>query len=751
MTARRVNALDGAWSFGPLEPGADPGAVPDELLGTAIVPHVVAELSWRDWDPASWERDWLYRKRFAGAGEPGRRYFLRFAGVLTTTRPILNGRPLEPHGGGYLPFDREVTGLLAARNVLDVVVDGRFDADVPPNSDRPSDVVDFWQPAGLHREVALVARPADHVRDVFAKPVRVLDDARRGLVVRCELDLVDGGPAQLRAQLRDADRPVAEAEREVDLGPGRGTAELVLDGLSGVRLWDPDSPHLYDVVVTLRRAGRVVDEHQVRTGFREVRFDRDGFRLNGERLRLFGVNRHQLFPFAGAAMPARVQRRDAEILRRELNCTMVRCSHYPPHEAFLDACDELGLLVWDEPPGWQHLGSGRWLERAHRDVHDMIVRDRNHPSVVLWAARLNETPGDAEFYGRTERLAKSLDDSRPTTGAILGADHATTDFQHDVFGYNDYSASTGPDGLPQPEPEPPRRDLPYLISEAVGTLSGPARFYRRTDPQAVQQGQALAHARVHDLAGADPAYAGVLAWAGFDYPSGHGNIDRGVKWPGVVDLFRVPKPGAAMYRAQVDPRRRPVIEPSFHWDLTGPSPVRELGEAAIWSNVDRLELFVGGEPFGALTAARERYPNLPYPPFLADFGAVRGIPELRVDGYLDDRMVLTRRFSADRSADRLVLRPDDRELVAGGADATRVEIRVVDRYGADRPHTAGDVELDLTGPAELVGPARFPLAETGGVGAVWLRSARSGTGRVRLRALHPSAGEARTELTVTAS
>lgn len=750
MTARRVNALDGAWSFGPLEPGTEPDAVPDELLGTAIVPHVVAELPWRDWDPASWERDWLYRKRFAGPGEAGRRYFLRFSGALTTTRPILNGRPLEAHAGGYLPFEREVTGLLTVRNVLDVVVDGRFDADVPPNSDRPSNVVDFWQPAGLHREVSLLSRPADHVRDVFAKPVRVLDDARRGLVVRCEVDLVDGGAA-LRAELRRGDRPVAAAEREVDLQPGRGSVELVVDGLGDVRLWEPDAPHLYDVVVTLRRAGRVVDEHRVRTGFREVRFDRDGFRLNGERLRLFGVNRHQLFPFAGAAMPARVQRRDAEILRRELNCTMVRCSHYPPHEAFLDACDELGLLVWDEPPGWQHLGSGRWLERAYRDVHDMIVRDRNHPSVVLWAARLNETPGDAEFYTRTERLAKSLDDSRPTTGAILGADHATTDFQHDVFGYNDYSVSTGPDGLPQPEPEPPRRDFPYLISEAVGTLSGPARFYRRTDPQAVQQGQALAHARVHDLAGGDPAYAGVLTWAGFDYPSGHGNIDRGVKWPGVVDLFRVPKPGAAIYRAQVDPHRRPVIEPSFHWDLTGPSPVQDLGEAAIWSNLDRLELFVGGEPFGALTAARDRYPNLPHPPFLTDFGAVRGTPELRVDGYLGDRKVLTRLFSADRSADRLVLRPDDRMLVAGGADATRVEIRVVDRHGADRPYTAGDVELDLDGPAELVGPARFPLAETGGVGAVWLRSARTGTGRVRLRALHPSAGAARADLTVTAS
>ncbi|WP_243789053.1 hypothetical protein [Saccharopolyspora gloriosae] len=99
----------------------------------------------------------------------------------------------------------------------------------------------------------------------------------------------------------------------------------------------------------------------------------------------------------------------------------------------------------------------------------------------------------------------------------------------------------------------------------------------------------------------------------------------------------------------------------------------------------------------------------------------------------------------------LALRPDDRVLAAGGGDATRVEIRVVDRHGADRPYTAGDVTLELDGPAELVGPHRFPLAETGGVGAVWLRSARTGAGRVRLRARHPSAGAAQAELTVLAA
>jgi beta-galactosidase len=143
-------------------------------------------------------------------------------------------------------------------------------------------------------------------------------------------------------------------------------------------------------------------------------------------------------------------------------------------------------------------------------------------------------------------LAKELDDSRQTAGAIVGGDYATDDFQQDVFAYNDYDSETTPEGTRQPTLKPPRTEWPFLVSEAVGTLSGPATFYRRIDPVADQQGQAVAHGLVHDQAAADPRYCGVLGWAGFDYPSGNGNQFQGVKYPGVIDEFRVPKLGAAI-------------------------------------------------------------------------------------------------------------------------------------------------------------------------------------------------------------
>ena len=144
---------------------------------------------------------------------------------------------------------------------------------------------------------------------------------------------------------------------------------LSLTGLGPITLWSTDNPKLYTVQATLAFPG--VGSHVLsrRIGFREASFRPDGFYLNGQRLQLFGLNRHQLYPYAGMAMPARVQRRDAEILKKELNCNMVRCSHYPQSPHFLDACDELGLLVWEEAPGWHHVNaSPGWQDLVVQNV-----------------------------------------------------------------------------------------------------------------------------------------------------------------------------------------------------------------------------------------------------------------------------------------------------------------------------------------------------------------------------------------------
>ncbi len=740
------------WLFGPASAGSSLPGFDDSALAPVTLPHTVAPLSWQNWDPSAWERLWVYRKHFvAPPGTDGMRVFLDFAAAMTRATVTLNGVEVADHLGGYLPFSAEITGQLRPDgNVLAVRLDPAFNLNVPPDRPTPqaSTSVDYWQPGGIYRDVRLRVVPQVFLADVFAKPVNVLDAAARQVVVEATVDaaVVPEGPAQVAVELLDDARVIASARvPAVITKAGQATVTATLDGLGDITLWDMDHPKLYHVVATLLVNGRPRHDYRVRTGFREATFLLDGFYLNGRQVKLFGLNRHQFFPFAGGAMPARVQARDAQIMRRELNCNMVRCSHYPQSEAFYDACDELGLMAWEEAPGWGYLGDDSWLALAYRDIREMIVRDRNHPSIIVWGARLNETPNNTAFYTSTNELAHSLDDSRPTAGAMAGL-RLTRDYQQDVFGEDDYSSVRDATGVKQPVLEPPVDGVgrPYLVSEAVGTLSGPAIYYRRTDPQAVQQGQATAHGRVHDIAAADERYCGLLAWSGFDYPSGSGNQYRGVKYTGVVDLFRIPKPGAAIYQAQADPRVSPVIAPAFYWDFSPASPVTSLSAAMICANLDRLEVYVGSEHFATLTPDTARYPKLDYPPSFVDFSTVDGssLPELRIDGYLGSVMVASRSLASDPSGDVLSLAADDAEIDDDGVDATRLAFRAVDRYGAPRPYVTGQVTLNLAGPAGLIGDNPFDFAATGGAGAAWIRSRPGSRGIVTVRASHPTLGSA---------
>jgi beta-galactosidase len=227
-----------------------------------------------------------------------------------------------------------------------------------------------------------------------------------------------------------------------------------------------------------------------------------------------------------------------------------------------------------------------------------------------------------------------------------------------------------------------------------------------------------------------------------------------MRTPGVIDVFRVPKPGAALYQSQVDPAVRPVIIACFWWDdATAPG-----ANSMLATNCDRLELSVNGTPWQTATPDRDGFGALRYPPAFADLSgasaaagtpAESGLPDLRIDGYVGTRLVATVRMTADTSRDRLALAVADSAIAGDGQDATAVTIRVTDAYGNHRPGTEGDVTLALSGPATLVAANPFPLAAVGGVGGGFIRSRAGLAGPVHLTARHPTLGEASVGLTVT--
>lgn len=738
-------SLDQDWLFGgKVDPDAKASQFGDGAFRKVTLPHCVTKLSWEGWDAASWQAVWLYRRHLRMAPEfANRRVFIKFGSVMLDADLCVNGTPLPTHKGGYLPFTHELTHLLkSSSNVLDLKVDSRF-LNVPPEgSPRGPHAVDYFVPGGIIRGVSIYAVPQVFISDVFAKPVDVLQPTRR-VDITCSIDgtAASSGPFHLEVKLMDGNRVVATVRREVTLATsGKTDVELSLSGLREVKLWDVGAPHLYDVITTLSADGKPVHDYRTRIGFRDAKFTVDGFFLNGKRLRLFGLNRHEIYPYVGYAMPPRVMRRDAEIIRNEFHCNIVRCSHYPQAPAFLDACDELGLMVWEEPPGWQYIGDADFQDQVVENVGDMIRRDRNHASIVIWGVRVNESADDQPLYRRTTALAKLLDDSRPDSGSMTHTNNWQTDWHEDIFAMDDYHQSD--DGTCQILP--PLPGVPYMLAETVGqrtyTVKGFDNMYRRAGDAALQYKQAIYHAQAHDRAAAYPRMCGVIAWCAFEYGSPQ-NSHKGIKNPGVADVFRVPKLGASFYQAQISPTVKPVITPNFYWDFGKTTPRGPGKNAAIFSNCERLELFVNGKAHSTLVPDRMNYPNLMYSPSFADLDLDgSGHPELRIDGYGAEHLALSRSFSSDASQDQFLLAADDTAILGDGIDATRLIFQVTDKFGAPRYLAGGDVKLELAGPGVLVGDSSFSLADSGGVGAVWVKSRPASTGRITLTATHSSMG-----------
>ncbi len=739
------------WLFGGVYvTGAEATGFPDSGFAAVTVPHTVTPLSWGGWDHTAWEKVWIYRKHFNPLAGTGQRVFIDFAGVMTSATVFLGGVQVSQHQGGYLPWSVELTpNIVSGDNVLAVVVDSTWQ-NVPPNNPKGAWSIDYLQPGGIYRDVSLRLVPAVFVSDVFAKPTNVLS-ASPSVEVQVTIDAgtVPSKPLQIDAALLDGSKVIASATGNVAVtATGPVVANLTITGFSGVSLWSPASPKLYTVRATVSGQGIRTHALRVSIGFREATFELDGFYLNGQRFEIFGLNRHQLFPYTGMAMSARLQRRDAKLLKGTLNCNMVRCSHYPQSPHFLDACDQLGLLVWQEPPGWIYMGNDATFQQlVVQNVNDMVIRDRNRPSVIVWATRLNETGNYPALYAQTRQLADSLDGSRQTTGAV---DVQSTDgWAQDVFAYDDYHTSNGNAIL-----EPPVAGVPYMVSEAVGALDG-APLYRWIDTQQTLALQAQMHAQVHNIAQSNTAYAGLLGWAGIDYASlsGGNRSWTNVKWPGVLDTFRVPKPGAAFYRSQLSPSVKPVILPVFFWDFGSSSPANGPGPGTmIATNCDRLELYVGAKHFATGTPDSQNYGSLAHPPVFVDLtvdGSSR--PDLLIRGYVANRLVATLRMSADPSRDRLGLALEDSSIQADGSDMTRFTFRALDAYGNQRPYVSGDVTLALSGPAALIGDNPFPFATYGGVGGAFVRSNPGQTGNVTITAQHATLGQATGNLTVIPS
>ena len=703
----------------------------DSKLQEIVIPHTNVPLLWHGFDEKTYELVSLYRRRFKlPTAARGKHVFVDFEGVMTASTVWINGTRLGEYKGGYTPFSFELTPHLDfdGENVLAVDVDSTERPDIPPFGYE----IDYLTFGGIYREVWLRIVPSTFIENMVVRTSNVLSSSP-GVEVVCFVQQLEPSKAALtlEAELLDGDRVIAKTSQQL---PASGAVSepvahsLRLDGLKGIGLWDLEKRNLYTARVRLQRGNEVIDGDSRRFGFREAQFTDHGFELNGKVIKLRGLDRHQTFPWVGQAMPGRVQRRDADILRNKLKCNIVRTSHYPQSRHFLDACDEMGLLVLEEIPGWQHIGDKAWQDISVDNVSRMIRRDWNHPSIILWGVRINESRDNHDFYTRTNAMAHQLDPTRQTGGIRYFQE---SEFLEDVFTMNDF-------GWPLKPPNHPR----YLNTEFVGhtyptkTIDQVERLMEHT----------IRHARVHDQLASNPQYAGGIGWCAFDYNT-HGNFGSGdrICYHGVTDIFREPKPAAGFYKSQCDPAEEIVLEPAFHW-ARGDASVG-FSKAVVCSNCDHLKFYIDDKLVADVDPDRKQFAHLKYAPFVIELKELfHKWGDLRIEGYIQGKLVATKRMSGAGVDTKFLLLPDDSELIADGADSTRVVLRVTDEFGAVRPFANDAIRLELEGPADIIGDNPFSL--NGGTGAIWIR-ARQSPGRVRLKAIHPYLGTQETEINIS--
>jgi beta-galactosidase len=474
-------------------------------------------------------------------------------------------------------------------------------------------VIDYLTYGGIYREVYLDIREQTSIEDAFIITEEACySDADKFQEVNLQV-MLHGYREEFKLKLRYYITDNDGETKYMGVVPVDGDKITAGFRVSGVEKWDIDNPVLYYMNLELFDAGHdkyiMLDEKTVRFGFRTCEFKKDGFYLNHRKIKLLGLNRHQSYPYVGYAMPKRMQQRDAEILKNELCVNAVRTSHYPQSRHFIDRCDELGLLVFTEIPGWQHIGDDEWKKIACENVREMILQYRNHPSVILWGVRINESMDDDEFYTETNRIAHELDPSRQTGGVrFLQKSHLL----ENVYTYNDFLYNGDTPGLAQKDKVTPDKNAPYMVTEFNGHMY-PTKAY---DEEEHRLQHALRHAKVLDALFEQEDVSGGFGWCMFDYNThkDFGSGDR-ICYHGVMDMFRNPKLAAAVYASQND--RIDICEVSSSLDI-GDHPAGNIGDIYVFTNADSIRLYKNDTFIKEFSPNRKQYPHLKHPPVIID-------------------------------------------------------------------------------------------------------------------------------------
>jgi beta-galactosidase len=661
-----------------------------------------------------------YRKAFTlPASAKGKSVFVEFDGVYRNSEVWINGHYLGKRPYGYISFEYELTPYVnygGQKNVIAVRVD---------NSQQPNSR--WYSGSGIYRNVWLTTVDKVHVDHwgTYVTTPQVSDSAATvQIMTKVRNDSPNAQGVVVRTVVYDASgKMAARTESRAEAAQGAVTEVTQALTLNRPVLWSLENPYLYKAVSEVATGGKVVDRYETPFGVRYFTFDRErGFILNGKPLKIRGVCDHHDLGSLGAAVNTRAIERQLEMLKA-MGANAIRTSHNPPAPELLDLCDRMGLIVMDEAfDMWKkqktefdyHLD---WDDWHRRDLEDMILRDRNHPSVFIWSIgneiveQWGKDPTGGTIARELAGIVKGLDQTRPITSACNDVSTDNTIIQSgalDLVGIN-YSLNKVPD---LPKMFPGQKFIGSETTSALATRGSydmPSDVIRRWPvrwDQPFKEGNPDYSCSSYDNCSAPwgstheegwkvvkkyDNFAGMFIWTGWDYlgePTPY-------PWParssyfGIIDLAGFPKDAYYMYQSEWT--AKPVLHLLPHWNW-------QPGQAVdVWAyfNTEEVELFLNGKSLGTKRKAGDDLHVMWRVPF--EPGTLRAVA--RAGG----KTVLTEEVRTAGRPAKIVLTPDRGRIKADGSDLSFVTVRVVDESGSLVPFADNLIRFQVGGEGTIAG------------------------------------------------
>lgn len=739
-SGREVFSMNPAWRFhkGAVE-GAEATNFNDAEWTVVSLPNGIEYLPTEASGCINYQGEVWYRKHFTPADAlKGKKLFLHFEAIMGKSKVFVNGKLLTEHFGGYLPVVVDVSDALnwGEDNVIAVWTDNSDDKTYPPG--KAQDVLDFTYFGGIYRDCWLIAHNPVFITD----PNFENEVAGGGLFVA--YDKVSDASAEvlLKAHVRNDSRKAFTGVVEYELQQPDGTQVAFLNDKVQVRpgkavtskdkitvktpmLWSPETPTLYNLIVRIRdREGNVVDGYRRRIGIRSVEFKgKDGFWLNGKPYEspLIGANRHQDFAVVGNAVANSIHWRDAKKLR-DAGMKVIRNAHCPQDPAFMDACDELGLFVIVNTPGWQFWNDApEFAQRVYSDIRNLVRRDRNHACVWMWEPILNETWYPEDFAKNTRDI---VDQEYPYPYCYSGCDSGARGREHFpiLFTHPSYDGKSWGDKDADPK-------ITYFTREWGDNVddwsshNSPSRVARNWGEQPMLiQAQHYANPTYtytcYDALYRTPRqHVGGCLWHSFDHQRGY---HPDPFYGGLMDVFRQPKYSYYMFKAQRSPQKQ---ERLFE---TGPMVyiAHEMTpfsgkDVTVYSNCDevRLTFLKDGKTYTYnKPVVKEGMPSpvITFPDvydFMTDKAMSRKKKQdevfLRAEGLIDGKVVATHEVHPARRPEKVLLWVDDENvnLKADGSDFVTVVAAIADKNGNIKRLNNYYVKFHVEGEGRILGDA----------------------------------------------